>query len=134
MIPLFLVGSDWTIFFLRVALGIIFIAHGWAKVKNFQGTASWFESVGFKPGRFWGIVVGILELGGGILFLAGLFVQPVAVLLAVQFIVIIVWRLKRREKLIGGYEFDLALLGALAALATLGSDLYALDPFVGPLF
>jgi|SRR3989344_2013743 len=131
MIQLFLVFSDWALVLLRLVLGAIFIAHGWPKIKDLKTTAQNFGAMGFRPGRFWGTVVAGVEFFGGILFILGLFTQVAALILAIQFIVIMIWKLKIKQKLVGGYELDLILLVALLVLATTGSSLYALDSYFG---
>lgn len=131
MIQLFLVFSDWALVLLRLVLGLIFIAHGWPKLKDLKTTQANFDGMGFKPGRLWGTLVALVEFVGGILFILGLFTQAAAFILAIEFIVIIIWKLKIKQKLVGGYELDLALLAALLVLATMGSTLYALDSVFG---
>ncbi len=136
MVPFFLIFSDWAFLALRLALGVIFIAHGLPKLKNLEGTSGWFASIGFKPGKFWATVVGIAEFAGGIFLIAGFLTQVAAAALTLQFIVIMIWRLKRKDKLVSaaggqGYEFDLALLAALFTLVTVGSTLFSLDSYFG---
>ena len=127
--PLF-VFSDWGLLFLRMALAVILIAHGWAKFKGFKGVADWMGSIGFKPGVFWAGLVTALEFFGGILLLLGFFTQILSVLIAVQFLVIIL-KVNRGKGLVGGFEFDLVILGAAFALATLGGGAWSLDQFFG---
>ena len=129
MIQLFFVFSDWAILLLRLVLGLIFIAHGWPKIKNLKTTQANFDGMGFKPGKFWGSLVALAEFFGGILMILGLFTQVAAFILALEFIVIMIWKLKIKQKLVGGYELDLILLAALLALATAGSSLYSLDSY-----
>ena len=38
-----------------------------------------------------------------------------------------IWRLLRRQPLVGGYEFDLLILGVAVALLTIGGGAFALD-------
>ena len=114
-------------FILRLALGVIFIAHGYPKLfTQFSGTAQFFESVGIKPAKFWVFVVGAVEFFGGILLVAGFLTQPAAFLLAVNMLVAI-WKLKFKQGLVGGYEFDLALLAVALALLVLGPGAFSLD-------
>lgn len=131
MIQLFYVWNDIAVFILRIALALIFVAHGLPKLKDLKTVASNFNAMGFKPARFWATVVGLLEFCGGIFFLLGLFVQPVAFLLGIQFVVIMIWRLKTRQKLVGGFELDLILLAGLIVLAASGSSFYSLDSYFG---
>ena len=54
-------------FILRIVLGVVFVAHGYPKLfKNFSGTAGWFDSIGFRPGKFWALVAGGVEFFGGL--------------------------------------------------------------------
>lgn len=126
--PLFVFGSI-GIAFLRVILGIILIAHGWPKIRNIKGTAEWMGQI-FKPGIFWAIVVSALEFVGGIFLLAGFLTQFVAVLVAIQFAVII-FKMKLKKGLVDGYELDLIILAAAIALAVLGGGAYNLENFLG---
>lgn len=116
--------------FLRVGLAVVFIVHGYPKLfKNFDETAQWFSSIGIVPGKFWASVVGIVEFFGGIFLLIGMFVQPVAMLLAINMIVAIV-KVKFSKGFVGGYEFELMLLIMALALVVLGAGAYAIDlPF-----
>jgi len=111
---------------IRLGLATVFIAHGYPKLFGGQGTAQFFESIGIKPGAFWAIVVGIVEFFGGILLVIGLFVQPVALALAIDMAVAI-WKVKYKQGFVNGYEFDLMLLLMALSLALLGGGAFALD-------
>ena len=111
----------------RLALGVLFIVHGFKKMKDLSGTAAWFGSVGFRPGRFWATIVAILESVAGIAFILGIGTQVFAALLAVQFVTIIVWRLRTHAPFVGGWELDLLVLAMLIALILLGAGAYSLD-------
>lgn len=125
--PLFLFG-DWGLLVLRVALGIILIAHGWPKIRNLKATGESFTGMGFKPGLFWATVVGLTESIGGLFFIAGFLTQVAALLVAIQFLVVI-FTVKRGSKLAGGYELDLLILASALALAALGSGSYGLENY-----
>ncbi len=112
---------------LRVALGAIFVAHGWKKIKDLKGTAAWMQSVGFKPGMLFATISMILEFFGGIGLVLGLFVQGVAFLAVIQFFVITLWKSKNKQALIGGYELDLLIFAAAVALFFLGGGSYSID-------
>ena len=131
MIQLFSVFSDWAVVILRVAVGLIFLAHGLEKVKSLKNTQAWFSSIGFKPGVFWGSLVTFLEFFGGIALISGFLVQPIAFLLTLEMMVATFWKLRLKQKLIGGYEFDLLLIAALLILAVSGSNAYSIDSYFG---
>jgi putative oxidoreductase len=66
---------------LRIALGAILIPHGMQKLfgsfggMGFTRNAELFEKIGYSPGIFWGTLVGLTELIGGILLILGLFTR-----------------------------------------------------------
>src|SRR5690606_20309657 len=72
---------------LRLALGIMFLAHGLTKVFVFTpaGTAGFFQSIGF-PG-FLAYPVMAFEVLGGLLLILGVFTRPIAMLAVVQLFV-----------------------------------------------
>ncbi|OGF63909.1 hypothetical protein A2661_02000 [Candidatus Giovannonibacteria bacterium RIFCSPHIGHO2_01_FULL_45_24] len=119
---------------LRVALGAIFLAHGWQKlVSDKVQFAGWFESMKFRPGKFWAWLVTLAEFLGGICLIVGFLTQLAALVLAVQFLAILLW-FKRGQKFIGGlsageagWEFDFLILLALLALLVLGPGALAID-------
>ncbi|MGB9609055.1 MAG: DoxX family protein [Minisyncoccia bacterium] len=130
MFSLLLIWSGWTIFLGRLILGIIMIIHGLPKIKNLKGTAEWFNSSGFKPGIFWGTIVAILEFFGGIFLIFGFLTQVIALLLAIQFIVILVWKILKHQSF-NAFELDLLILALVFILLFNGSGELSLDKFFG---
>jgi putative oxidoreductase len=130
MIPLFFVWSTLALFLLRVFFGLVFLIHGWPKIKDLKQTAANFNGMGFKPGIFWGTIVAVVEFFGGLLLIVGLFTQIVALLLAIQMLVATVWKIRRKQPFAGGYEFDLALLLIGLILATSGGGNFSLDSWL----
>lgn len=133
MIQPLLIFSDWGILILRIVLGVLMLAHGWPKIRNLRGTGQAFEGMGFKPGVFWATVVALVEFVGGLALIAGFFTQIVSLLVAVQFIVIIL-KLKLPQKSFMSFEFDLLILAASVLLLTVGGGALSLDEFLGILF
>ena len=72
-------SSDYAAFILRIASGILFIAHGLMKVFIFTipGTVGFFESLGL-PG-FVAYLTILAELGGGAALLLGVAVRPLSI-------------------------------------------------------
>ena len=111
---------------LRVALGIIFISHGFPKLTHPGAMRGLFIQHGL-PGYF-ETIAGMLELFGGALLILGLFTRVAALLLTVE-MAIAIWKVH-----IGGgvmavhsYEFPLALLAGCFALATVGAGRASID-------
>jgi putative oxidoreductase len=113
---------------LRVALGIIFIFHGYPKLfVNMAGTVQMFGKMGF-PGYF-AYIAGVFEFFGGILLIAGLFTRIAGLLLAIEMAVAVL-RVHLPQGAITqvkNYEFPLALMAGAFLLATTGAGLLSFD-------
>ena len=128
MIQSLLSYPDVGLIVLRVVLGIILMVHGWPKIRDLRGNADDFDMMKYKPGVLWGTLVALVEFGGGLMLVFGLFTQLVAVLVALQFIFIIL-HMKRTDGFVDGYEFDLLIAAAACALAFMGGGVWGLDSF-----
>ena len=112
---------------LRLALGLIFISHGYPKLAHQgNGMQGFFLQHGL-PGYFV-FVAGVLEVFGGLLLVLGLFTRGAALLLAIEMGVAI-WKVHSGDGFLAvhSYEFPLAVLTACFALATVGAGLISLD-------
>lgn len=106
-------NQDLGLLLLRVALGAVFIAHGWAKWQDMPGTIQFFSNLGLSA--MWAYVVATIELLGGLAILLGIWHRLAGYLLAAVMVGAII-TVKGSKGFLGGYEFDLTLL--LVALAT----------------
>ncbi|MDX1499495.1 MAG: DoxX family protein [Woeseiaceae bacterium] len=114
---------------LRIALGVMFLAHGLLKVFVFTlpGTVGFFESIGF-PGVL-AYVVTFAEIGGGLLLLAGVAVRAVSLaLLPILLGAVYVhwgagWVFSNEN---GGWEYPAFLAIASIVQALLGPGRFAL--------
>jgi putative oxidoreductase len=117
---------------LRIALGIIFIAHGYPKLAHLRGGAqmqSFFVEHGL-PGYFV-YIAGVIETFGGALLLLGLFTRAAALLLAMEMCVAIGKVHSGHGYLaVHDYEFPLTLAAACFALATVGAGMISVDQFL----
>jgi putative oxidoreductase len=114
---------------MRIALGVIFLTHGYPKLAHLRGNAqmqSFFVEHGL-PGYFL-YVAGVLEVFGGALLLAGLFTRPVALLLTLEMCVAIVKvHLGHGYLAVHDYEFPLMVATACFLLAAIGAGFISLD-------
>lgn len=114
--------------FLRLALGIIFIFHGYPKLfTHTRESMQMFEHMGF-PGYFV-YIAGAVEFFGGIVLILGLFTRIGGLLLAGE-MAIAVWRVHLPQgpvTMVKNYEFPLLLAAAAFTLATVGAGLISLD-------
>jgi putative oxidoreductase len=132
-------GSDLGLLILRVAVGVIFAAHGAQKAFGWwsgPGFAGWRSAIGrmqIRPAGFWAFVSMAVELAGGGLLVLGLLTPLVSALLVGQSVVITVqvhlakgfWNRN------GGIEFPLSLGAGVAALAGTGPGSVSLDAALG---
>jgi putative oxidoreductase len=132
MFPLYFLYDMWPVLILRLALGIIFLAHGWPKLRDLKQTAKNFDGMGFKPGALFGTTAAFLECIGGIGLIIGLFTSFFAGLFVLEFAVILVWKWAKGMSLQGpnGWELDMLILAAVIALFALGGGAYSLDRIV----
>lgn len=136
MLAYFLLFQDFAPTILRVVLGAVFMVHGYPKLfKMFEGFAGWLESIGIRPGKFWALVVGVVEFFGGIALILGVFTQLAALLIAVNMIVAMAkvkWgKVRFVEMERTGWEVDLVYLAVALALAFIGPGAFALSVVLG---
>ena len=118
-------ARDYGIALLRLALGVMFLAHGLLLkvfVFGMAGTSAFFESIGFPAWLAWATV--IAETVGGLLLIAG--VQTRLVALALTPILLGAWYVHAGNGWVfsapnGGWEYPAYLLVLCIAQALLGS-------------
>jgi len=121
---------EWGTFFLRVAVGAVFAAHGWQKISGgVEGVSGFFGSVGIPAPTFFAYIVSYVEFLGGIALILGLFTYWVSILLAIIMVVALFTVHLPNGFYVnkGGYEFVLVLLASAATLNILGPGRFALE-------
>ena len=71
-----------TLFLVRVASGGVFVAFGAGKFVNHASELASFKAYGLPAPGVFVVVIGVIELGGGLLLIAGLLIRPAAGVLA----------------------------------------------------
>ncbi len=125
--PLFGIHLGIEALLLRLAIGSLYIYHGYPKMGAARkGTAEWLKSIGF-PGSL-ATLAGVVEFFGGIALILGILTSIVAVLSAL-WMVATTWLsvVKVKKKYAGGYELDITLLLVSLALAAIGGGSFSLD-------
>ncbi len=108
---------------LRIVVGIVFLMHGGQKVfvMGFHNVSGFMQHVGIPLPHFFGLVVSLVELLGGLALVLGLFTGFAAALLACDMLVALVKvHLKGGFFLPAGFEFVLTLLAANVAIFLTG--------------
>lgn len=122
-------NKDFGLFLLRLALALVFIAHGWAKLNGLEATEAFFSNVGIPAASSMAVLVGLVEFLGGLAMLLGVFTSWAGGLLAVVMLVAIL-QVKLSKGFLGGYEFDLTLLLAALSLIFLGAGDWTVKKFM----
>jgi putative oxidoreductase len=115
----------------RVAVGAVFLAHGWQKLftNGIDGTAAFFDQAGVPAATASAWFAALVELAGGAALIAGLAVPAAGVLLLVDMIGAFAFVHAGSGLFVdgGGYEFVLVLGAAALALAAVGAGRFSVD-------
>ena len=134
--------AGWGIAILRIAVGMIFVAHGAQKLfgafggPGVAGTSAYFTSLGLSPAYPLALLWAIVEFGCGVLVFLGAWTRWAAIPLAVGMAVAI-WKAHLVNGFfinwslaagVGhGYEFQLVLIAACACLSLTGAGELSID-------
>jgi putative oxidoreductase len=118
----------------RVALGLMILAHGYAKVfrgGKLAGTAGWFDSIGMRPGKINAYMAAGTEIGVGILLTLGLLVPLAAAGLVALMTVAIVTVHRKNGFFVynagQGIEYCLMLIVSAITVGGFGGGKYSID-------
>ena len=119
---------------LRIALGVIFMAHGsqklfgWLGGKGLEATGGFFAAkLGLVPGTLWAALAGLGEFGGGLLVLLRLFTRFGALSIAIVMLVAIFKVHWGTFFMPAGLEYAASLFAAAVTLLIAGGGKYSLD-------
>ncbi len=124
---------------LRAVFGLTMAVHGSQKLFGFfggggtAGTRKFFASLGFRAPLVMALTAGLAEFGGGLLFAFGL-ATPIASLSLAVVMLNAVGSVHWKKGFInsaGGYEYNLAILGAALAVTSTGPGRFSLDHAIG---
>jgi putative oxidoreductase len=126
-------------FLARLVIGALFIGHGTQKLfgsfggPGLEGTSGMMESLEMRPARRNAYAAGVAETGGGALLLAGL-ATPLACAALIGTMITAIRKVHLPNgpwAANGGYEYNVALIAALVALAEDGPGTLSLDAALG---
>lgn len=106
MLSFLSIYNDWGMWFLQFAVGVIFIYHGWPKMKKVRN----FFSIG-------GGLHGLVEVIGGIALVLSWYVREVGLIFVIIMLAAIYmkkfkWNIAFSSHATTGWEFDLILFAA----------------------
>ena len=124
-------ARDTALLLARVALGVVFFAHGWQKLftNGVDGTSAFFGQVGVPMPTLSAWFAAVVELLGGAALIVGIAVPLAALLLVVDMLGAFLFVHAGNGLFIekNGYELVLALGAASLVLAALGAGRFSLD-------
>ena len=125
--------NDLSLLLIRIALGLVFIVHGYSKLfGGIGGTSGFLSSLGVPASGFFAVVVAIVEFFGGITVLLGIFTRITGILIFIDMLMAFILFHGRNGFLVsnGGYEFVLVLGLMAAALVLSGAGKISLDKLI----
>lgn len=125
-------SSSFTILVARIVLGAVLIAHGWQKFHEWgiSGPADSFAAMGVPAASLAAVVAAVIEFGGGILLIAGLFTRVVGALVALTMIGAGIFANHFTTGIFvsdGGWELVGVIAAAALLLAGVGAGTISLD-------
>ena len=118
------------ILLLRIAVGVVFVYHGWDKIQNMADYQGFFNTIGLGS---WLAFVAYVELLAGVALIIGFNTRIAAMLGLIVMLVAIMkvhW-MHGFNSMQGGYEYAFVLCLNFIALMILGSGRHSTDAMYG---
>lgn len=115
----------------RVLLALMFVIAGWGKISGYAGTQGYMEAMGV-PGAILPLVI-LLELGGGLAIMLGLFTRSIAVLMGgFTLMAAFIFHYQPAEQMqMLMFMKNISVAGGFLALAAAGAGAFSLDARLG---
>jgi putative oxidoreductase len=124
--PLALVG--------RILLALMFVLAGFSKIAGFAGTVGYMQSKGMPMAAVLAALTIVLEVGGGLALMFGLWTRWAALALAgftllATFIFHNFWAVPEAQRMVQNLMFmkNISIVGGMLALAAFGPGAWSLD-------
>ncbi|TNI52795.1 DoxX family protein [Aeromonas dhakensis] len=115
----------------RVLLALMFVIAGWGKIGGYAGTQGYMEAMGV-PGFILPLVI-LLELGGGLAIMLGLFTRSLSVLMAgFTLMAAFIFHYQPADQMqMLMFMKNVSVAGGFLALAAAGAGALSLDARLG---
>jgi putative oxidoreductase len=129
-------GLDAVLLVFRCTLGLMIFMHGYNHLwgpGGVEGTARWFEGLGFRPPKVHALMSGLVELAVAAGLVLGV-LTPVACAALIGTMLVAGWTAHRPNGFFifrDGYEYVLVVAVAAVALAATGPGTISFDSLVG---
>ena len=128
-------SSSFFAFFARIFLAVLFVVSGWAKLTGFEGAVGYIASNGLPVPQLFTALTILVELGGGVLLILGLFSRLAAFIMAGFTLLTIVivhhfWTMADAEMELNQLLAmkNLAVAGGLLMVTAFGPGAWAVGP------
>ena len=118
----------------RICLAVIFVMSGFSKIGGFEGLVGQIASKGFPAAQVFAVATIVIELGVGLMLVAGWKARWAAFLLAVFTAIVSIffhnfWAVPEAEKMMQQIQFmkNLALIGGLLMVTAFGPGRLSID-------
>ncbi|MGM7667001.1 DoxX family protein [Microbacterium sp. A93] len=134
LMPLPTPVREWGLLVARVILGVVLVAHGWQKFTEWgiAGTTASFQEMGVPAPPVSALIASIVELGGGILLILGLFTTVAGLLVALNMLGAVLFVHAPHGVFVAGNGWELVAVIGVAALvfALMGAGRISLDAVI----
>ena len=127
--------SSFFAFFARIFLAVLFVVSGWGKLSGFEGFVGYVASNGLPVPQLFAALTILVELGGGVLLILGLFSRLAAFIMAGFALLTIVvvhhfWTMADAEMAANQLAAmkNLAIAGGLLMVTAFGPGAWAVGP------
>ncbi|MGO1074851.1 DoxX family protein [Inquilinus sp. CA228] len=127
--------SSFFAFFARIFLAVLFVVSGWGKLTGFEGFVGYVASNGLPVPQLFAALTILVELGGGVLLILGLFSRLAAFIMAGFALLTIVvvhhfWTMADAEMQMNQLMAmkNLAIAGGLLMVTAFGPGAWAVGP------
>jgi len=127
---------DLALLLLRVWAGVVMLAHGINHARSQEGTAKWFDDVGFRSPRLNAMISAGNEIAIGVALIAGLLTSVAAAALAATMLVAF-WAIHRFvgffvfQRPTEGYEYVVTLVVVAVFIGIVGPGSVSVDAALG---
>jgi putative oxidoreductase len=118
----------------RILLAAIFVWSGFGKIGGFEGLAGQIASKGFPAAQVFAAATIAIEIGAGLMLVAGWKARWAALLLAVFTVIVTIfyhnyWAVPEAQKMMQQIQFmkNLALIGGLLMVTAFGPGRFSVD-------
>lgn len=134
LMPLPTPVREWGLLVARVVLGVVLVAHGWQKFTEWgiAGTTASFQEMGVPAPPVSALVASIVELGGGVLLILGLFTTVAGFLVALNMLGAVLFVHAPHGVFVAGNGWELVAVIGVASLvfALVGAGRISLDALI----